>query len=71
MKIYGNERTTLKLSEKAEAIYQECDPIKIIEQDDGTYSLLGFEHRDGMTSEEVNEFFEELANELWGLNNKV
>ena len=70
MKVYGNERTALKLSEKAEAIYAECDPIKIIEHDDGTYSLRGFEHRDDMTADEVNEYFEDLADELWGLNKK-
>mgnify|MGYP003290017008 CR=1 FL=1 len=65
MKVYGNEKTNLVLSDKAEAIYNECDPIKIIEQDDGTYSLRGFEHRDGMTAEEVNAWFEDLADELW------
>lgn len=64
MKIYGNEKTNLVLSDKAFAMYSECDPIRIIENDDGSYSLRGFDCRDGMTAQDVNEFLEELADEI-------
>lgn len=64
MKIFGNEKTNLILTEKAAAMYAECDPLKIIEQDDGNYSIRGIEDRDGMTAEDVNCWLEELAGEL-------
>ena len=63
-KRYGWEPTALKLTEKAEKAYDETDPIAIIEHADGTYSVDGGMKRDGMTAEEVNEFFEELADEI-------
>ena len=63
MKIYGNEKTSLVLSAKAAAIYAECDPLKIIEHEDGTYSIRGIEDRDGMTAADVNEWLEDLADE--------
>lgn len=63
MKIYGNTKTNLKLSEKASAMYAECDPLQIIEHDDGSYSIRGIEDRDGMTAEEITEWLEELADE--------
>lgn len=64
MKIYGNDKTDLTLTDKAEAMYVECDPLQIIEQDDGSYSLRGIEDRDGMTAEEVNLWLEDLADEI-------
>ena len=61
MKIYGNEKTDLVLSDKAYEVYSNTDPLNIIEEDDGTYSMKGCFGRYGMTAEDVNRFFEELA----------
>lgn len=61
MKIYGNEKTKLVLSDKAYEVYSNTDPLNIIEEDDGTYSMKGCFERYGMTAEDVNRFFEELA----------
>lgn len=63
MKIYGNTKTNLTLTEKAAAMYAECDPLQIIEHEDGSYSISGIEDRDGMTAEDVNAWFEELADD--------
>lgn len=64
MRIYGNEKTNLILSGKATRMYAECDPLKIIEQDDGSYSIRGIEDRDGMTADDVNRWLEDLADEI-------
>ena len=64
MRIYGNEKTNLILSGKAARMYAECDPLKIIEQDDGSYSIRGIEDRDGMKVEDVNRWLEDLADEI-------
>lgn len=63
MKIYGNEKTSLQLTEKAAAMYFQCDPLTITEHDDGTYSLSGVEDRDNMTADDVNQWLEDLADE--------
>jgi hypothetical protein len=63
MKIYGNTKTNLELSEKASAMYAQCDPLTITEHDDGSYSISGIEDRDNMTAAEVNEWLEELADD--------
>lgn len=64
MRIFGNEKTNLILTEKAAAMYAECDPLQIIEHEDGSYSLRGIEDRDGMTAEDVNRWLEELSDEV-------
>ena len=61
MKTYGNTKTSLKLSDLAFEVYSTTDPLKIIEEDDGTYTLKGCFERSGMTAEEVNRFLEELG----------
>lgn len=66
MKIYGNEPTNLELSARAEAMYAECDPLTIMEHEDGSYSIRGVEDRDGMTAEDVNCWLEELADDISG-----
>lgn len=63
MKIYGNEKTNLTLTAKARRVYDQTDPLKIIEHEDGTYSLRGIEDRDGMTAADVNQWLEDLADE--------
>ena len=64
MKIFGNENTNLILTDKASAMYADCDPLQIIEQDDGSYSIRGIEDRDGLTAEDVNGWLEDLADEM-------
>jgi hypothetical protein len=64
MKIYGNEKTRLELTEKAQRIYSESDPLQIIEQDDGTYSARGIIDRDGMTAAEVNKMLEDMSDDI-------
>lgn len=66
MKIFGNDQTALTLTDKAAAMYTECDPLQIIEHEDGSYSIRGIEDRDGMTAEDVNGLLEDLADELGG-----
>ncbi len=59
MKVYGNEKTNLKLSEKAFEVYSESD-IKIIEENDGSYSMSGCIECSGMTAADVNRVLENL-----------
>lgn len=63
MKIYGNTKTNLTLTTKAQRAYDNTDPLKIIEHEDGTYSIRGLEDRDGMTAADVNQWLEDLADE--------
>ena len=62
-KRYGDSKTDLVLSDKAARIYSECDPLDIIEHEDGSYSIRGIEDRNGMTAEEVNLWLEDLSDE--------
>ena len=64
MKRYGDTKTNLELSAKALAVYAETDPLDIIENEDGMFSIRGIEERDGLTAEEVNKFLEDLASEI-------
>ena len=63
MKIYGNEKTNLELTDKAFAVYSDTDPLKIIEEDDGTYTMTGVFERYGMTAEDVNRVLESFADD--------
>ena len=56
-----NISTTLELSPLAEKAYYAADPLKITEDKDGTFSISGFEDRNGMTATEVNSWLEDLA----------
>lgn len=60
---YGNTKTNLTLTAKAQQAYNNADPLRILEHEDGTYSLRGIEDRDGMTAVDVNQWLEDLANE--------
>ena len=62
-KVYGNEPTNLKLSDLAFEVYSNTDPLTIVEETDGTYSMHGCFEQTGMTAEEVNSFLEELGSE--------
>lgn len=63
-KIYGNEKTNLVLTEKAEKVYAETEPLTIIEHEDGLYSINGCIEADELTAEEVNEILEDLSDDF-------
>lgn len=63
MKIYGKQNTSLTLTEKAFEVYSTSDPLTIIEQDDGTFSIRGIDERDGLTESDVNEFLESFIDD--------
>lgn len=69
-KIYGNEKTNLKLTAAAEYVRNQTDPLDIMEhiEEDGTiwYSVRE-DYTDGFygcyTADEINEHIEELMDE--------
>ena len=71
-RIYGNEKTNLTLTEKAYQIYSNTDPLRIIEEEyedeNGDkkyrYFIAAYFREKGMTAEQINEFFEALADEI-------
>ena len=68
MKIYGNEKTSLTLTEKAQKAYSETDPIRIeeVETDDGyIYNVSGCIECNNLTEEAVNRVFEDLYDECF------
>lgn len=61
---YGNENTSLILSDKAFEAYNNSDPLSIYEYDteDGTfYDMEGIIEVEGVSAEDVNWLLEELA----------
>ena len=67
-KIYGNEKTHLTLTDKAQSFYNLTDPFGILEYEDEegnyTYSTIKCFERDNMTEDELNIFLEELAEDM-------
>lgn len=71
-RIYGNEKTHLALTEKAERIYSNTDPLRIIEEEyedeNGEkkyrYFLVAFFGDKAMTEAELNAFLELMADEV-------
>lgn len=61
---YGDTRTNLTLTAKAQLVYDQTDPLKILEHYDGTYSIRGIEDRDGMTAADINQWLEDLADAI-------
>ena len=63
-KVFGNERTNLSLTNKAQSVYDSTDPIEIREfcDNDGNYSydIIGCFERTGLSADELNEYLEEL-----------
>lgn len=59
IRTYGWTRTELKLSKEAQAIYNETDPLQIIEVEsaDGSlsYNLIGCIEATGISAEEVED----------------
>ena len=65
MKRYGDVKTSLTLSDKAQRIYSISDPLDIYEHDDGTYSMRGCGcDGSGYAAEDVIRILEELADEV-------
>ena len=71
-KRYGDAKTALRLSEKAERIYSDTQPLSIFEEetDDGEYryTVTGFLQGEDLTEDEVNALLESLDT---GLNIEV
>ena len=71
---YGDERTSLTLAEKAEKAYAESDPIRIYEHEDDngikTYSMEGIIEAYNLTTDEVNEYLEDLYDECFADNDQ-
>lgn len=71
-RIYGDEKTHLTLTEKADQIYSNTDPLKIIEEeyedDDGEkkyrYFIAAYFGDKAMTADELNAFLEYMADEV-------
>ena len=64
MKIYGNDKTHLTMTKRAQAFYDCTDPITIeeIETDDGyLYNVSGVLERDCMTEDELNAALESMS----------
>ena len=63
-KRYGDEPTDLNLTELAEFVYNEIQPLSIIERADGTYAFTGGIEWDGVEdADEVIETLEQIAGE--------
>ena len=71
-RIYGNEKTNLTLTEKADQIYSNTDPLRIVEEEyedeDGEkkyrYFIAAYFGDKPMTEVELNAFLEEIADEI-------
>ena len=71
-RIYGNEETHLTLTEKAEQIYSNTDPLRIVEEEyedeagdkKYRYFIAAFFGDKPMTENELNAFLEEIADEI-------
>ena len=73
MKIYGNEKTNLELSEKAQAFYDQTCPIDIkeYETEDGfIYDVTGCVERLNLTEDGVNRFLEACYDEYHAVYNE-
>lgn len=63
MKIFGRDATNLHLTDAAQAVYNNSDPLKIVEiESNGEifYNISGIIERGGLTEEEVNDALESL-----------
>lgn len=65
-KLYGSDRTDLILSDKAQAAYSGCDYH--IRQYGDQFEIWLDSHREvgPMTADEINEYFEEWADDTEG-----
>lgn len=63
-KRYGDTNTVLSLSDKAWRCYSDTEPLDIFEEDNGTYTMTGVIEQTGLTADEVNEWLEDLEDEI-------
>lgn len=71
-RIYGIEKTHLTLTDKADQIYSNTDPLRIVEEEyegeDGEkkyrYFIAAFFGDKPMTEFELNAFLEDMADEV-------
>ena len=71
-RIYGNEKTHLNLTEKADQIYSNTDPLRIVEEEyedeDGEkkyrYFIAAYFGDKAMTEDELNALLESMADEI-------
>ena len=71
-RIYGNEKTHLTLTGKADQVYSNTDPLRIVEEEyedeDGKkkyrYFIAVYFGDKAMTEVELNAFLEEIADEI-------
>lgn len=68
-KRYGDTRTNLILTEKAQKVYNVTDPIDIYEQEEKddvlVYSMRGVIVKDDLSADDVNQILEEFADEIF------
>ena len=64
--VFGNERTNLKLTEKAQAVYDVTDPLEIREFGDNngnySYDIIGCFERSALSADELNNYLEDVFN---------
>lgn len=71
-RIYGNEKTHLTLTEKADQIYSNTDPLRIVEEEyedengekEYRYFIAAYFGDMAMTEDELNAFLEGMADEV-------
>lgn len=54
-KRYGFQKTVLHLSEEAQKVYDEIDPLTIYENENGLYTITGAIEAENLTEGEVND----------------
>lgn len=60
MKRFGDTKTSLTLTEKAQIAYNETDPLDIYEVEDGTFEVDGVMRLFNCTADDINNYLEEL-----------
>ncbi len=68
-KRYGDTRTDLTLTEKAQKVYDVTDPIDIYEREEDddvfVYTMRGVIVKDDLSADDVNQILEEFADEVF------
>ena len=68
-KRYGDTRTDLTLTEKAQKVYDVTDPIDIYEREEDddvfVYTMRGVIVEDDISADEVNQILEEFADGIF------
>lgn len=64
-RVYGNTKTKLRLSRRAQRVYDVSWPIEIVENDDGTYDITGIYNASGLTERKLNALLDEDYEEVF------